>query len=706
MGCSSSSSGNDWKVIGKECKVAPQTIREPFLEDDEISYEQRESTKLNVLCVLFSSPLAWKDRQTHRLNPIEMLDFGDERETIVQAFKEAQRDVSINFDYATTDSLRTLVTLGCRALHFSGHGHQNHLNLEDGKSGLHIMTIEKLKELSQAGDMKLDFVFVSACYSQKAGKAFVEAGVPHVVCVRLDAQLLDTAANDFTKAFYFSLAMGHTVKHAFEIGKSAVISSPRVPNSMMESDKFLLLPEDSNHERPIFIAPFIPDWPSSKQSLPLLLQNQLPSTSHLPLPPDDFQGREVDMHRVIHEIMSRRFVSVVGDRSVGKTSVVKAVCVYVTERRVFTTGVVFVRLKDIRTYSDFLYRLRQALLSGPVPVVAHLKKVLRQCEDEQRDNESSSRYSPRYSPRGFFPSSSNNAAAERTRSFCDSEIDSVRLDGSVSTLTNTATPEEEDKEFDYGLQEALKACLQELNLLLVLDHVDTLLNTDKRTIFQLRSFLAVLLETCPKIKILSTSKSCLRLEDSVECDVRENTVSVGPLTLGASLRLYTSLSPCLIKGSDREAFVRRVLSALPRGQESVSVHSGDLSPMASGVLKVLGSGYPSRIIVLAAEADDAEIQAIVKIVSTKPTHLPNQRQHAASQQQYNYLAQQHEPTLALPTLAAWASEDSCWQPQRDTPKKSDTDMLLELLTGDSSAGDIQSSSETYWTVNTSRTACL
>lgn len=82
----------------------------------------------NVLAVLFSAPLAWKDR-ARKLHSIEMLDYGKEREMLWQLFKEVQRDIEVQFDFATTDKLRTAVTLGCRALHFSGHGHPQGLSL-------------------------------------------------------------------------------------------------------------------------------------------------------------------------------------------------------------------------------------------------------------------------------------------------------------------------------------------------------------------------------------------------------------------------------------------------------------------------------------------------------------------------------------------------------------------------------------------------
>ena len=88
-----------------------------------------------------------------------------------------QRDISVIYDFATTDALRTALSFGCRALHFSGHGHKSHLNFEDGRSGLQLVNVETLRSLLSAGGLRLDFVFVSACHSKSTGQAFVDAGV-------------------------------------------------------------------------------------------------------------------------------------------------------------------------------------------------------------------------------------------------------------------------------------------------------------------------------------------------------------------------------------------------------------------------------------------------------------------------------------------------------------------------------------------------
>jgi hypothetical protein len=55
---------------------------------------------------------------------------------------------------------------------------------------LHLIYVKDLKNLLNAGGLKLDFVFISACHSRATGEAFVEAGVPHVVCVKVEEMVI------------------------------------------------------------------------------------------------------------------------------------------------------------------------------------------------------------------------------------------------------------------------------------------------------------------------------------------------------------------------------------------------------------------------------------------------------------------------------------------------------------------------------------
>src|SRR4051812_23047599 len=57
---------------------------------------------------------------------------------------------------------------------------------------MHGLDAERLKRLFAAGGgaQGVKFVFVSACHSEIAGRAFVGAGVPHVIAVKMEAQVL------------------------------------------------------------------------------------------------------------------------------------------------------------------------------------------------------------------------------------------------------------------------------------------------------------------------------------------------------------------------------------------------------------------------------------------------------------------------------------------------------------------------------------
>ena len=74
--------------------------------------------------------------------PMETLDIARERELICDSFAEARRAIRLRFEHATTDRLRTLVTLGtCVGLHYSGHGDPNYLSMEDGRGGAHFVQV-------------------------------------------------------------------------------------------------------------------------------------------------------------------------------------------------------------------------------------------------------------------------------------------------------------------------------------------------------------------------------------------------------------------------------------------------------------------------------------------------------------------------------------------------------------------------------------
>ena len=124
--------------------------------------------------------------------------------------------------------------------------------MEDGRGNAHFVRVPALKKLLQAGNLaSLRFVFVSACFSEAAAQAFVDAGVPHVVAVRLNTRVSDHAAHAFTRAFYLALAVGNTIKESFDIGVQAVVNAPNVPAAEVEASSSCLAPAARCHPLPV-----------------------------------------------------------------------------------------------------------------------------------------------------------------------------------------------------------------------------------------------------------------------------------------------------------------------------------------------------------------------------------------------------------------------------------------------------------------------
>lgn len=299
----------------------------------------------------------------------------------------------------------------------------------------------------------------------------------------LDLQIQDVAAIAFTRAFYVAFLTGKSVLASFTIAQEALKSSPLVPNSVLEGDKFILLPErehiaaslnatagtalttssDSadtvsgvdefklHHQKVVFSNRVVSDWPPSARHCTIGPNRTdlatFLSRIRLPKPPPDFEGREVLMNGVIRQILERRLVSVVGVDGVGKSTVAIAVANYIADRELFADSIVFVRAQGITNYKSFLLNLQQSLLSCSI--------------------------------------------GDRLRNML-----SPRVALTASEEGGTPYPEEA----------LITACLQPLSMLLVIDHIDDLLSDYQReSVSDFRCFLFRLFEQCPSIKLLVVS---------------------------------------------------------------------------------------------------------------------------------------------------------------------------------------------------------
>lgn len=288
------------------------------------------STNDALLTVFQADPLAYLD--TSGYHPVPVLDFESERQLLTDSLTDVTINVDVTFDIATTERLGRFLAKGeGRVLHFSCHGHPEFLAIENGWGAMHMLPVDDLRDLIQAGGESLKFVFVSACYSRSAGEAFLQAGVKHVVCCQQDDQpILNLSSVLFARAFYQALANGRVLRHSFDLARQQVLNCAHLDRSqrLKEAEKFVLLPEGADHNVTIFEQSYTNSC--RPQTPPSSLRS---SRRVLPVPPHIFTGRQVETFRVLDALKSARVVRVTGAVGVGKGSVVQKVCRYIQERQ-------------------------------------------------------------------------------------------------------------------------------------------------------------------------------------------------------------------------------------------------------------------------------------------------------------------------------------------------------------------------------------
>jgi hypothetical protein len=104
------------------------------------------------LAYFFSCPLIYRSA-SHESVPLKLLDIAGEIQQLKETFREAGKDIRVRFESATSDNFRMLVTSGCKAIHYSGHGLQNCLAFEDPNGAMHMLNTEKLQALVSAGGL-------------------------------------------------------------------------------------------------------------------------------------------------------------------------------------------------------------------------------------------------------------------------------------------------------------------------------------------------------------------------------------------------------------------------------------------------------------------------------------------------------------------------------------------------------------------------
>lgn len=305
------------------------------------------------------------------LEAVEIIDVKEERKLLVRCVRESQRRIVWHSEVADLHTFRKVLSFGCRALHFSGHGVPGKVIFEDKKCEAQFISQQELKDLLLAGgtekfrpplahsvsgtsdnddedeysggsvtahevergwiavdqyprpQVPVKLVFVSACHSESVAEAFVSVGVPHVIVVSKEDKVLDKKAMEFSKAFYTALFAGHSVAKAFEIGQ---VQADISITSDAGNSKFKLL-GSGDHGEMLFRD--VPKGTFIESSLP-------PPVNECDAVAEVFVGRSIEVHSVYKSLVEgARLVSITGERGIGKTEIALQCAQYATERHLF-----------------------------------------------------------------------------------------------------------------------------------------------------------------------------------------------------------------------------------------------------------------------------------------------------------------------------------------------------------------------------------
>lgn len=369
---------------------APQ-ISAPQVPAAAVPPVPRRSPKLGPSSIkhvtfLYASPLC--SESTAGLQSLQQLPVDQEWGILVQACDEASASMhrsraqrrqppiaSLSARPLTAGNLQRSLVPSSQSqsaptvLHLSAHGMNDSLILENARrpSTAHLFTCQQLEEMLQLRTSVSEaecpsLVILNACSSRAFGHRFAESGVPHVLCAASDIR--DSWAQLFFRMFYSSLFQGNAVSTAFQAALVALRSDPDTPDAAAAA--FCLMPESDSHKEALFtprarrlpppmqkmkparggysnvIDSDIEETASDSevetgrdrrtrksQAPPVAAPRSSPFECAVPLLPEDFSGRSLDVWKVQQLLSNRRAVVVCGaegtNHGIGKSAVLDAV---------------------------------------------------------------------------------------------------------------------------------------------------------------------------------------------------------------------------------------------------------------------------------------------------------------------------------------------------------------------------------------------
>jgi CHAT domain len=192
--------------------VALQEMSAPILR--KVKKESRSGRKLRVLYLL-ANPFAQGALRTdaefrHVLEEVRGSKYRDKIDLIISPAADAK------------SMLKGINDFRPQVVHFSGHGGQGSIWLDDGRVHGSVggpMKFDLLAETLQATDAPPKLLVLNACDTLEGAKALLDAVE---IVVAMSANISDVAAATFAAQFYAAIASAQPTAKAFQQGKIAL----------------------------------------------------------------------------------------------------------------------------------------------------------------------------------------------------------------------------------------------------------------------------------------------------------------------------------------------------------------------------------------------------------------------------------------------------------------------------------------------------
>lgn len=201
------SDGTDYSTIRGTYEIGSYDTGEFDIRRLPFPVESRATKPIRVLAI-FASPRG-----------VDTLRLGAEDRVLRECIRLSRNRDLIHLDVRHAaqihDVRRELLDSGYDIVHFSGHGTEAGLLLENESGYARLVPPAALAELLSAYSPPIHCVLLNACYTADQGSLLAGA-IPHVIA--MDQAVSDEGAIEFTRGFYDAIGAGRDIAFSFQEG--------------------------------------------------------------------------------------------------------------------------------------------------------------------------------------------------------------------------------------------------------------------------------------------------------------------------------------------------------------------------------------------------------------------------------------------------------------------------------------------------------